>query len=361
VPVLNPDALVETIVNNIRKFHQAAGVVRAELDLSGGIDSAVVFGLLKVAGIPTTAVFLGINSNPDAYARAKGLADALGERLINFNGTALFDILLDEMTDAMIAAGYDEAEIQERIERDPTILGSIRSTLRAPWGRAANRLSGGGIRHGTGNECEDRWLRFFQKGGDGEVDTNPISMLSKGEVYQLALALGRILHAEDVYARIINATPSADLWGVADKHNDQSEIGNYLGVSGYPVYSYVNPDGTYRTVGLIERVSRFLDRSYDYAYVMAQDNVDAYAVAGIDNNGSVLFGNWAEDVITNLVESAISAPEFSGIAPDDVVAVLRAARRVERVTRHKMNPNCPALTSRDTLVAKGILTNTLPV
>ena len=43
-------------------------------------------------------------------------------------------------------------------------------------------MTGNGLRHGTGNECEDRWLRFYQKGGDGEVDSNPIAMLSKGGI-----------------------------------------------------------------------------------------------------------------------------------------------------------------------------------
>ena len=71
--------------------------------------------------------------------------------------------------------------------------------------------AGGGIRHGTGNECEDRFLRFYQKGGDGEVDTNPIAMLSKGEVFQLARGLG-------VPQRVLQALPSPDLWGVGEQH-----------------------------------------------------------------------------------------------------------------------------------------------
>jgi hypothetical protein len=33
---------------------------------------------------------------------------------------------------------------------------------------------------------------------------------------------------------------------------------------------------------------------------------------------------------------------------------------MERVTRHKWNPNCPGLGERGPLVAKGILTDELP-
>lgn len=343
MPVLKPEALIDTLVDNIRAFHAACGMKRAELDLSGGIDSAVMLGLLTIAlgADNITTAFLGINSNPDALSRAKGLADALGVKLVVFDGTDLFDLYVSKAKEAMALAGYSPADIDARIAADSTILGSIRSTLRAPWGRGFCRLAGNGIRHGTGNECEDRWLRFFQKGGDGEVDTNPISMLSKGEVYQLALALGKRLNAVSAFGRIINAVPSADLWGVADQHNDQNEIVNYIGVSGYPVYSYLNGAGEYRTVGLIERVSRFLDRA---------------------DIGGLLFDDATEEpTLGMLLEAALDAPEFMGIASDDVVALLHSARRIERVTRHKMNPNCPALTARSSLVSRGILTNTLPV
>ena len=43
-----------------------------------------------------------------------------------------------------------------------------------------------------------------------------------------------------------------------------------------------------------------------------------------------------------------------------IEGILRAARRTERITRHKMNPNCPTLGERGELVALGVLTNTLP-
>ena len=353
MPVLNPEALIDNLAGNIRRMHTDSNINRAELDLSGGIDSAVMAGLLTLAvgRGNTTFIFLGINSNPDAYERAKGLTDALGERLINFDGTTLFNGLLTQMKAKMTLAGYDIDEVDARIAADPTILGSIRSTLRAPWGRAANRLTGGGIRHGTGNECEDRWLRFYQKGGDGEVDTNPISMLSKGEVYQLARYLGKRLNAVEAFDRINNATPSADLWGNGDVHNDESEIGNYLGVKGYPYYSYINADGTYRTVGLIERVSRACDEPAGVVW-----QADGYG----NTWGEVLFSDLGTMDTDTVLKQMSNLTPFTGIAQTDVVAVLKSARRIERVTRHKWNPSCPALTLRSDLVSAGILTNTLP-
>lgn len=343
MPVINAEKLNTEIVKAIADFHIMTGQARAELDLSGGVDSAVMLGLLVQALGPknVTAIFLGIHSNPDAMERARSVAEALSVRFINFDGTLIFNRAVSDMKMAMGVAGYDLVEIEERIKADPTILGSIRSTMRAPWGRAANRMTGGGIRHGTGNECEDSFPRFYQKGGDGEVDTNPIAMLSKGEVYQLALYFGQKLNAESAYKRIINAIPSADLWGCADKHNDEGELYNYLGIKGYPYYSYINPDGTYKTVGLIERVNRWLDSS---------------------GKKSLLFG---EEITPEterlLLEDAAVAPEFKGMPSDIIRRLLQSARRVERNTRHKLNPNCPMLTTRQQLVSAGALTNTLPL
>jgi hypothetical protein len=40
--------------------------------------------------------------------------------------------------------------------------------------------------------------------------------------------------------------------------------------------------------------------------------------------------------------------------------LLVAARKVEAMTRHKWNPNCPSLGTRKEFMDAGILTNTLP-
>ncbi|MEZ4428006.1 MAG: hypothetical protein R3A51_10005, partial [Nannocystaceae bacterium] len=52
--------------------------------------------------------------------------------------------------------------------------------------------------------------------------------------------------------------------------------------------------------------------------------------------------------------------QFPGLSDDELAAFLRSARRMERVTRHKWNPNCPSLGERAPLVAAGVLSDTLP-
>lgn len=329
MPVLDPKALIDDRVSAIRRFHEAVGAERAELDLSGGVDSAVMLGLLARALGPNkvTTAYSSIHSSTGSRDRARECAAAFGVPLVELDLTNTFDDLIAKMRAAMIAAGYDADLLEARIQKDPTILGSIRSCLRAPIGRGFNRLSGGGIRHGTGNECEDRWLRFYQKGGDGEVDTNPIAMLAKGEVYQLARAI-------EVPRSIIDALPSPDLHGVGDSHNDEDEIRAMSGVDW--TYSRINWEtGEYTRVGTIEMLSRLLDR---HPELLRDSELPEHELEALARAAEPLFGR------THAV----------------VVTFLESARALERMTRHKANPNCPALGERASLVDRRILTDELP-
>jgi NH3-dependent NAD+ synthetase len=344
MPVQNVDGLIDERVDAILDYHRDINIFQAELDLSGGIDSAVMAGLLVQALGPhsVTLVYSSINSGSESQTRAVVLAEAMGARLVIHDLTATYETMVKDMRQNLITAGFDDAEISQRIAKDNTILGSIRSCLRAPLGRGYLRMTGNGIRHGTGNECEDRWLRFYQKGGDGEVDSNPVAMLSKGEIFQLARGLGERLQAQDAYRSTITAAPTPELWGTSVHHTDEDEIGTYLGMvgCGESFYSYIDPQtGRYRQVGLIERVARFNDTA----------------------EGAGLFDdNATDDALSRMLTAAESAAAFVDVSTDITRKVLLAARRTERSTRHKFNPNCPSMGTRQSLVEANILTNTLP-
>jgi NAD+ synthetase len=328
MPVLDPKALIEERVTAIRRFHERVGTDRAELDLSGGVDSAVMLGLLARALGPDKIVtaYSSIHSSIGSRDRAREVARAFGVPLVELDLSKIFDELIADMRSSLVAAGYDAEQLDARTRQDPTILGSIRSCIRAPIGRGFNRLAGGGIRHGTGNECEDRWVRFYQKGGDGEVDTNPVAMLAKGEVYQLARVL-------EVPRSVIDAMPSPDLHGVGDAHNDEAELRAISGVDW--TYSRINwSTGEYTRVGTIEILSRFADRHPELFEAAELSPADLEAL------------------------TKAATPKF-GQDPATVQAFLVSARRLELITRHKANPNCPALGTREALVAAKILTNEL--
>lgn len=387
MPVLNPKALFAERVAAIREAHLDAGIKRAELDLSGGIDSAVMAGILVEALGPenVTLVHSMLSTSGEQTRRAEALAEGLGCRLVVGQFSGGFNVLLSEMRRGLVAAGYDLSEIDARCDNDPTIMGSFRSTLRAPIGRMLNRLTGGGLRHGTGNEDEDRVLRYYQKGGDGEVDSNPIAFLSKGEVYQLALCeaqhfdakvkaqiiadfpqgstyLSSLKGAADLldsevktaFLDIIRAMPSADLWGVGDKHTDESELVKWLGCPF--TYSRIDLDtGEYKSVGTIERINRFLDEAIPDAPGCA---------SGQPWQESLLFSeNLSQDNMGRLQAAAADSKAFAGagLTQNDFLLLLRGARKAEKQTRHKLNPNIPTYGDRAALVASGILTDDLPV
>lgn len=364
MPVFNVEALINDRVDAIRAYHDQAGIDRAELDLSGGIDSAVMAALLvrALGAKNVTLAHIRINTAPQQTQRAEALASALGCPLAVGNFSDIYKQIVDELVHSLCGAGYDAQEMQARVAADPTIYGSIRSCLRAPLGRGYNRLTGGGIRHGTGNECEDRFLRFYQKGGDGEVDTNPLAMLSKTEVYQLAYGIAneeRIAHAQDVmycgtplydaFKAIIDAVPSPDLWGAGDGHSDEAEL---LSWTGAPfTYGRINSaTGEVISIGTIERVSRFLDRFYKLP-----DGGGGCFGAKLLFNEPQYRKSW--DFILSCARASNAFPD--SIVDDDVLTLLKAAQHVERVTRHKENPNIPTLGNRLKLVRASILTNDL--
>ena len=93
MPVLNTDALITNRVETIRRYHSDAGIARAELDVSGGIDSAVMLMLLAQALGPdnVTAAYSSINSSTESRDRARLVAKAAGVKLLELELGAIFE------------------------------------------------------------------------------------------------------------------------------------------------------------------------------------------------------------------------------------------------------------------------------
>jgi NAD+ synthase len=107
--------------------------------------------------------------------------------------------------------------------------GALRSCLRAPTLSYLAHATNGLI-VGTGNRSEDRITRYYQKFGDGCVDFSPIADLHKSEVRELF----RYLASVDIdnngimnpgAAAIYHAKPTADLWGADSGQEDEKELG----------------------------------------------------------------------------------------------------------------------------------------
>ena len=126
MPVSNPQALISNRVEAIHTYHKDASIPRAQLDVSGGIDSAVVLGLLARALGPEniTAVYSAINSSGDSRDRAREVAKAFGVRLCEVTATGMYNVLVGNAEEALRAAGYNMKEINARVAADPRVLAS---------------------------------------------------------------------------------------------------------------------------------------------------------------------------------------------------------------------------------------------
>jgi NAD+ synthetase len=298
------EGLIEMVIERMRNQAREAKVTKAEVDISGGVDSATVaalavraFGAKNVIG-----VYSSVESTGESRRLARRAAETFGFPLVELDLSEVYQQIVEQVQAEFSRLGLPFPDAQEPKNR--TAFGGLRSCLRAPVGRFINRVFGGGIRQGTGNRDEDELIRFYQKGGDGEVDCNWIAALYKSEIWELAAHLG-------VPQEIIDATPTPDLWGQQTApHSDEGELEELTGVA----LTYTRPG---QPMGTIEWASRENER-----------------------NGCITG------------DGASRSPAELGYEPQQG-RVIEAMRWLERITRHKAEP--PPHLPRAELLRAGVV------
>jgi NAD+ synthetase len=213
------DEVVAAKVGRIDRWFGDEGLDAAVVGLSGGIDSAVVLGLLcraaalpgamvrQVVAVSIPVVGPGATGQPEAEARARRIAEAFDAELWCCPLEAVHARLLEAL---QAAAGRAIS---------PWAAGQVLSVERTPvlYGAAAVLQSAGArsVVVGTTNRDEGAYLGFFGKASDGMVDVQPISDLHKSEVVAVGRALG-------VPIDVVEAAPSGDVW---DGRTDAEMIG----------------------------------------------------------------------------------------------------------------------------------------
>lgn len=210
--VVNPEATVKAIGTWIQERLTEAHATTAVVGVSGGADSALVASICKRNNIPTVGVLMPCHSSPDSVARAREMVAQLEIPFVEVNLEAAFSSIVSQTTFSTFKSASPQVHLANNASE-----GALRSCLRAPTLDYVAKLTNGLI-VGTGNRDEDEVTRYFQKRGDGAVDISPIAKLHKSEVYELL----RYLKAP---ASIINAVPSADLWGPNAGQEDEKELG----------------------------------------------------------------------------------------------------------------------------------------
>ena len=167
----------EHITEFIQSQLDAAGVERAVMGLSGGIDSTLTSHLL-VDAIGAENVHAMVL--PSEVNREENMSDA--ERVASELLDVEYDVVaIEPIVDAFLAAYPDAAD-------DQLATGNLRVRSRAVLNYlVANHEDA--LVVGTGNRSE-ALVGYFTKYGDGAVDCHPIANLYKGQVRQLAKHVG---------------------------------------------------------------------------------------------------------------------------------------------------------------------------
>jgi NAD+ synthetase len=195
------------LINSYCSIHKLSSLV---VGVSGGIDSAVVLGLLKVASQMSNSpisrivgvslpffVDQGAADQDRALARARRVAEAFQVEFVASDLSAAFEAARSSVGEAVGIAGSPWADGQLiAYLRTPALY--YTSALLTNTGTPA-------IVCGTTNRDEGSYLGFFGKASDGMVDLQVISDLHKSEVY----ALGHLLKVPE---STMNADPTGDVF-----------------------------------------------------------------------------------------------------------------------------------------------------
>ncbi len=196
---INTDLTTRILVGFIRDEIEKAGMKRAVLGLSGGIDSALSAYLSAQALGPENVLAVRMPYRTSAQASladADAVIEALGLPSLTVDITPMVDPLIERFPDmSSVRKGNIMARQRMIILYDQSVA----------WG---------GLVMGTSNKTEFL-LGYSTIYGDSGVAMQPIADLYKAQVRQLSRALG-------VPQAILDKAPSADLWA---GQTDEDELG----------------------------------------------------------------------------------------------------------------------------------------
>lgn len=275
--------LLDLKTKALTRFFNDEKLDAAVVGLSGGIDSAVVAGLLhrvrldpycclkRVVGLSVPITTTGTTGQYTAKSNAHIVAEALGIEIWDVDGTTPALNISANLFVGCTVANYGNSSSNPILSGWTN--GQIASIVRTPifYGAAAylQQLGHRSIVVGTTNRDEGAYLGFFGKASDAMVDLQPIADLHKSEVYGLA----RLLGIPDV---IFATPPRGDVF---DGRNDQEMIGaTYDEIEAHAVLTKY----PHMAFGLISRLDEFnrerILQAFKNIEMLHEKNAHKYAV-----------------------------------------------------------------------------------
>lgn len=216
----NPKEYIEQKSNLLNEYMNKYGLKACVIAISGGIDSAVVLGIVKKASEQTNSPIkkivpmllpilksTGVTNQNEATNRGKELCEKLDLKPYIIDLTSVNNEIRKSLEPVIEIKGEDWAKGQLGPYSRTPVLYYTTSLL--------NQEGFGAIICGTTNKDEGAYLGYVGKASDGMVDVQVISDIHKSEVYQVAHELG-------IPKSIIEATPSGDMY---DSRTDETVFG----------------------------------------------------------------------------------------------------------------------------------------
>ena len=231
---INTDLVRKILVLFLRDAVTRIGYEHAILNLSGGINSALVAYLIAEAVGPENVLALRLpykSSSQDSLDDAQAVIDDLGIRSDTVDITPMVDPLLERFPDA---SNLRKGNIMARMRM--IVLYDQSAAFRA-------------LPIGTSNKTETL-LGYTTIYGDNAAGVQPIADLYKAQVRQLSAALG-------VPARIVDKAPSADLWA---GQTDEDELGFTYNMADQVLYLLVDERYTVDEVAAEGFDRRFVEK-----------------------------------------------------------------------------------------------------
>ena len=205
---MNHKYVAERLISWLQTQVQVSNSKGLLVGMSGGVDSAVVANLIKLA-CPNSSlgVIIPIHSSKSSLDDANLLIHQCNIQSITVDLSEEHQFILNKSMNAIKKLNlfkYDYLKITDA---------NLRARLRmSTLYSIANNL--GYMVVGTDN-ADETYTGYFTKFGDGAVDIMPLKKILKKDVYEIGKVLG-------VPETILKKAPSADLW---ENQTDESEMG----------------------------------------------------------------------------------------------------------------------------------------
>lgn len=195
----NTKIIINELVDWLQTKVKNANAKGLVFGLSGGIDSAVIAGIAKLA-FPDTSlgIIMPCHSDPIDEEHGMIVADALDLETVKVDLSETYDIYLKST----------QLHSKNKLAR-ANIKPKLRMTTLYYYGQDNNYLV-----VGSSNKSEFV-VGYFTKHGDSGVDLLPLANFVKSEIRELARAL-------NIPNIIIDKPPSAGLW---ENQTDEQEMG----------------------------------------------------------------------------------------------------------------------------------------